>query len=87
MSREDLAVWLVNSLGYHDVAAIKNRIETPFKDTDQIAPDKANYVGLVEGLGLLGADENNYFHPQAAITWAEMANAAARLAARTHAGY
>lgn len=87
MSREDLAVWLVNSLGYQEVAAIKNRIDTPFRDAEQIAQDKANYVGLVEGLGLLGTDENKYFHPQAAITWAEMANVATRLASRTYSGY
>ena len=87
MSREDLAVWLVNSLGYQDVATMKNRIDIPYKDADQIAPDKTNYVGLVQGLGLLGVDENRCFNPQAAITWAEMASVATQLATRAHAGY
>jgi len=87
MSREDLAVWLVNSLGYQEVAAIKNRIDTPFKDADQIAPDKANYVGVVEGLRLLRVDASQCFHPQDAIKWAEMANVATCLATRTRSGY
>ncbi|MDD4803053.1 MAG: S-layer homology domain-containing protein [Syntrophomonas sp.] len=87
MSREDFAVWLVNSLGYQEVAAIKNHIDTSFGDADQISPDKANYVGIAEGLGLLRADENKYFHPQDAITWAEIANAVTRLAVRAPARY
>lgn len=82
ISREDLAVWLVNSLGYQEIAGLKNRIATPFQDADKIATDKANCVGLVDGLGILKADANQCFRPQAAITWAEMASLATRLGPR-----
>lgn len=87
INREELAIWLVNSLNYQDVAAIKNRIATSYADADKISPDKANYVGLAEGLGLLQIDENNCFRPQANVTWVDMANAAARLTTLNHPEY
>ncbi|CFX17044.1 S-layer homology domain [Syntrophomonas zehnderi OL-4] len=80
ISREELAVWLVNCLDYQDVARMKNQISNPYKDADRISKDKTNYVGLVDGLGLLTADANQNFRPQDAVSWAELAVTSTRLA-------
>lgn len=82
LSREDLAIWLVNSLGYREIGEITNRIETPFQDAGQISAHKSNYVGLASGLGLLTPDANGNFRPQERVTWAQMASTAGRLAPR-----
>lgn len=79
ISREDLAVWLVNCLDYQEIARMKNQISTPYKDAEQITKDKSNYVGLVDGLGLLTADANLNFRPQDAVSWAELAATSTRL--------
>ncbi len=84
ISREEMAVWLVNCLGYQDIARMKNGITVSFRDLNQITSDKQNYVGLADGLGLLNADAEQNFRPKAAITWAEMAVAATNMAARTN---
>ncbi len=82
LSREDLAIWLVNSLGLQEIAAIPNRIDTPFRDIGQISANKCNYVGLVYGLGLLTPDSSGDFRPQEKVSWAQMASVAGRLAPR-----
>jgi len=80
ITRENLAVWLVNCLGYQEIALMKHKIELPFKDADKISADKKNYVGLANGLGLLTPDKYGNFRPQAECTWAEIATIAIRLA-------
>jgi len=86
LTREELAVWLVNSLGYREVAKMESKIEMPFKDAARISADKQNYVALAAGLNLLSADESGNFRPQAPVTWAEMATVAIRMAAKIPAG-
>ncbi len=80
LSREDLAIWLVNSLGLQEIAQMPNRIDTPFRDAGQIKANKSNYLGLVFGLGLLTPDSNGNFRPQEKVSWAQMASVAGRLA-------
>lgn len=82
MSREELAVWLINALGYQDIAQMSNRIETPVKDNVRISPDKLNYAGLAYGMGLMSPDQSGYWRPQENITWAQMAVIATRLVPR-----
>ncbi len=82
LSREDLAIWLVNSLGFQEIAEMPNRIDTPFRDVGQISANKPNYVGLVSGLGLLTPDSAGNFRPQEEVSWAQMALVAGRLAPR-----
>lgn len=80
LTREELAVWLVNGLGYHEIAEMNCTVQIPFKDADKISSDKKNYVGIISGLDMLTADDNAYFRPQASCTWAEMATAVLRAA-------
>jgi len=87
MSREELAVWLINSLGYQEIALMSNHIETPVKDKARISPDKQNYVGLAYGLGLMNPDQNGYWYPQQNVNWAQMAVIAGHLAYRVSEGY
>jgi hypothetical protein len=82
LSREELAIWLVNSLGLQEIARIPNRIDTPFRDAGQIAAHKSNYLGLVFGLGLLTPDSKGNIRPQEKVSWAQMASVAGRLAPR-----
>lgn len=72
LSRETLAAWICKSLGYQEIAQMKHEIENPFKDTGSISGDKKNYVGIANGLGIMTADKNGNFRPQAAVSWAEL---------------
>ncbi len=83
--REDLAVWVVNSLGYRELGEMSNNIETGFKDAGQITGSKRNYVALATGLGLLSTDENGNFRPRATVSWAEVATVALRLSPKIQA--
>ncbi|MEN6461713.1 MAG: YcdB/YcdC domain-containing protein [Syntrophomonas sp.] len=80
ITREELAVWLIKSLGLQKAAAIKNRIDTPVIDSNKISLDKVNYVGLAYGLGLITSDPTGCFQPSKNVTWAEMATIAGRIA-------
>jgi hypothetical protein len=59
---------------------MKQEIEIPFKDANSISGDKKNYVGIVNGLGLMTADESSCFRPQDSVSWAELATVSLRLA-------
>ncbi|MGI5920504.1 MAG: PepSY domain-containing protein [Syntrophomonadaceae bacterium] len=82
MKREELAVWLVRSIGYQPVAEMKNRIDIPVVDSREISPDKINYAAIVHGLNLMSADQQGRFEPNKQITWAQMASIAGRIAPR-----
>jgi len=89
ISREEMAVWLVNCLGYQDIARMKNQISVPFQDISQISDDKLNYVGLVSGLGLMDANAEQKFRPNDPLTLAEMAIIGSKMivASRTQSKY
>jgi len=82
LTREQFAVWLINALGYKEVAGIRGRIESPFKDTQSVTPGLANYVALAGQLGLMGGDTRGNFRPQAGLTWGEAASVIARVLPR-----
>ncbi|MDI6906533.1 MAG: S-layer homology domain-containing protein [Thermoanaerobacterales bacterium] len=73
LTREQFAAWLVNALGCKEVARIRGRIESPFKDAKSVTPGLANYVALAGQLGLMGGDAGGNFRPQAGLTWGEAA--------------
>lgn len=79
LSREDLAAWIANMLGYKKIAAMPNKIETPCNDAKLISPEKVNAVGIANGLGLLTPDANGNIRPQDKCTWAELATIMPRL--------
>jgi len=73
LSREEMALWLTNILGYRDIAEMEDHITLDFNDVDLISVDLHNYVAISNALGLLNPDRNGNFRPQAPCTLAETA--------------
>ncbi|MFZ5642324.1 MAG: YcdB/YcdC domain-containing protein [Bacillota bacterium] len=80
LTRQSLAEWMVNSLGYREVASMPNTIKSNFKDISGLSPLEINYAGLANGLGLLSGDETGKFRPQEGVTWEELSAAIMKLA-------
>ncbi|MDD4550359.1 MAG: S-layer homology domain-containing protein, partial [Syntrophomonadaceae bacterium] len=80
ISREELAIWSINTLGLDEVGQMKNLIAVPVNDADKISLGKQNYIGLAYGLGLIKPDENGNINPQQAVTWNDLATCVTRLA-------
>lgn len=78
LDRKTLAAWLVNAAGYGEVAAIPNRIASPFADTAALSGREQNYIGLAYGLGLMRGDGTARFRPDEPVTWEELAAAVIR---------
>jgi hypothetical protein len=87
INREELAVWVIKSLGYDNIAQIKNPITTPVKDAGKISPNRYNYVGLAYGLGIITPDEKNNLRSLDKVSRAEMAVIAGRILALAPSGY
>jgi hypothetical protein len=87
INREELAVWVIKSLGYDNIAQIKNPIITPVKDAGKISPNRYNYVGLAHGLGIITQDAQNNLRPLDKVSRAEMAMTASRILALAPSGY
>lgn len=78
LDRKTLAAWLVNAAGYGEVAAIPNRITSPFADTAALSGREQNYIGLAYGLGFMRGDGTGGFRPDDPVTWEELAAAVIR---------
>ena len=87
INREELAVWVIKSLGWDNIARIKNTITTPVKDAAKISSNRINYAGLVYGLGIITPDDQNNIRPLDKVTQAEMAIIASRILALAPSGY
>ncbi|NLX02478.1 MAG: S-layer homology domain-containing protein [Syntrophomonadaceae bacterium] len=87
INREELAVWVIKSLGYDNIAQIKNPITTPVKDAGKISTNRYNYVGLAYGLGIITPDGNNNLRSLDKVSRAEMAIMASRILALAPSGY
>jgi len=87
INREELAVWVIKSLGWDSIAQIKNTITTPVKDAAKISFNRINYAGLAYGLGIITPDDQNNLRPLDKTTQAEMAIIASRILALTPSGY
>ncbi len=87
INREELAVWVIKSLGYDNIAQIKNPITTPVKDAGKISANRYNYVGLAYGLGIITPDEKNNLRPLDKVSRAELAMIASRILALAPSGY
>lgn len=79
LTREDLAVYLVNMLGHRAVAEAPLHIELHYKDAGQINNDKKNFVAIATGLNLVGGDAEGNFRPREPVTWGELASIVVRL--------
>ncbi|GEM_PF-1272274 len=73
LTREDLAVWLVNALGHKEVAGAPISMTVDFKDAARISDGKKNYVAIAAGLGLMAGDGDGNFRPGEPVTWGELA--------------
>ncbi|MTI83080.1 MAG: hypothetical protein FH756_04085 [Firmicutes bacterium] len=74
LTREDLAVWMVNVLGYKEVAGAPISMTVDFADTASISAGKENYVAITAGLGLMNGNGKGSFRPQKPVTWGELAS-------------
>lgn len=80
LTREDLAVWLVNSLGHKEVAGAPISMTVDFKDAARISDGKKNYVAIAAGLGLMASDGDGNFRPGEPVTWGELATVVIKVA-------
>ncbi|WP_053074960.1 YcdB/YcdC domain-containing protein [Ornithinibacillus californiensis] len=72
LTREQLAVWYVRTLGLEIAAKYHNIYKLPFDDADNIQKEYKGYVTLADSLQLLNA-ENNRFNPKVEVTYADIA--------------
>lgn len=86
LTREQLAVWLVNGIGYQEVANLPIRMESPFKDVPNDHPHR-NSIAIIQALGVFNGDENGLFKPQQPVTWAELASVITKVAPKLNQGY
>lgn len=73
LSREDLAVMVVRTLGYDALAQARQIFRVSFSDQNQIQDDKIGYVAICEGLKLVEGG-NKAFRPKDKATMAEAAS-------------
>ncbi len=73
LSREDLAVMVVRTLGYDALAQARQIFRVSFSDQDQIQDEKIGYVAICEGLKLVEGG-NTIFRPKDKATMAEAAS-------------
>ena len=53
-----------------------------FSDVQQLSNTDRNYLAIAEGLGIVKGDANGMFHPDAPLTWADLATMVAEAAPR-----
>lgn len=79
ITREQLAVWYIRTLGLEEAAKHADIYKINVEDAGSINPNYIGYVALANTLGLIPA-ENNRFEPKRPVTYAEFATSAVRLA-------
>ncbi|ACV61349.1 S-layer domain protein [Desulfofarcimen acetoxidans DSM 771] len=72
-TRLTLARWMVNAMGYAEIAKINNNIASSYKDIASLSATDRNYIGLAQGLGIMRGDETGLFKPSDSVTWEELA--------------
>lgn len=73
LTREDAVKFLIRSLKYDKVAAIKGIYKCDFKDLTKINPDLIGAVSISKGLGIINGDNKGNFNPKNSLTRAETA--------------
>ena len=86
LTREQLAVWLINGIGYQEVASLPVKMESPFKDIANDHPHR-NSIAIVAALGVFVGDKDGLFNPQQPVTWAELATVLTRIAPKINQRY
>ncbi|MFD2442849.1 YcdB/YcdC domain-containing protein [Bacillus sp. CGMCC 1.16607] len=70
VTREDVAVFLVRSLGYDKLASTDGIFAEDFKDKDQIK--YKGHVSLIKKLGIINGNEDGEFMPEKTVTKADV---------------
>ena len=73
LTRLTLSRWLVDAMGYREVAQMGNTVSSSFKDIGSLTQVEKNYLGLGQGLGLMQGDSGGMFRPGDSLTWEELA--------------
>jgi hypothetical protein len=63
ITRAELAKYLVNALGYKDVAVLPGIFKAGFKDDTAIPAGLVGYVAIARGVGIIRGDQNGMFRP------------------------
>ena len=74
LTREDAVKFIIRSLKYDKVAAIKGIYKCDFKDLTKINPDLIGSVTIAKGLKIINGDGEGYFNPTDKLTRAETAS-------------
>lgn len=86
LTREQLAVWVVNGIGYGEVANLPVKIESGIRDWQKINTDYRNHVAIAHGLRIFAGDKEGNFNPKKPVTWAELATVITRAAPKLNKG-
>ncbi|KAB2334457.1 hypothetical protein F7731_14680 [Cytobacillus depressus] len=79
LTREELAVWYIRTLGLEQAAKSQGIYQLKFADAKDVKPENIGYVALAHSLGLLTTN-NNKFNPKQEVSYAELSVSTIRLA-------
>lgn len=79
LTREELAVWYVRTLGLEQAAKNQGIYKLTFADAKDVSKENIGFVALAHSLDLLSAS-NNKFNPKQHVTYAQLAVSDVRLA-------
>ncbi|MBY0121985.1 S-layer homology domain-containing protein [Bacillus sp. S/N-304-OC-R1] len=79
LTREELAVWYVRTLGLEQAAKNQGIYQLNFADAKDVSKENIGFVALAHSLDLLSAS-NNKFNPKQNVTYAQLAVSDVRLA-------
>jgi hypothetical protein len=74
VSRIEAAKFIIQILGYENIATIKGLYSINFKDQAKISEDYLGFAALANGLKLITSDSNNEFKPNENLTRAQVAD-------------
>jgi hypothetical protein len=72
LTREELAVWYMRTLGLEPATKHSDIYQLAFDDAADVNPKYVGYVSVVNALGILPVEKNR-FNPNSEITYAELA--------------
>ncbi len=68
ITREEAISYIIQALGYQEIAELSGIYVTGFQDQGAVSPDKLGYLALAQGLSIVRGDENNCFNPKDPLT-------------------
>lgn len=79
LTREELAVWYIRTLGLEEAAKSQGIYQLNFNDAKDVSEENVGYVALANSLGLL-TTYNNKFNPKQEVSYADLTVSTVRLA-------